>query len=506
MAIAFILACIVLIAIIVVQIGRVSELSAKIRGEEEAEQAANRSSGRLMIPFVVVFLVLCVASAIYYKNWMLGFGPLESASAHGSAIDSIFNTTTFFTAIVFFATQILLFYFAYKYQQRPGRKALFLSHDNKLEVIWTIIPAVVMTFLVVGGLDAWNMIMADIPVENRSVLRPQGEDEFIEIEGTGYQFAWHLRYPGEDGVLGTKNYRKISALNPLGQDWNDDKNLDDFHPSEIVLPVGQQVRVRITSRDVLHNFYLPHFRVKMDAVPGLPTYFVFTPVKTTDEFRKGLKEYPEYNVPDPEDPEKMLWETFDYELACAELCGTGHYSMRRVVKIVEQNEYEEWLRGQSSYYFSSIRNSDEDPYKGEVLDLEKKERRLQFSDKLETVLAEPDSVQRIIQFDYVTFALGSAKLTDETTYELDFLVDAMKKYPSMIIQLAGHTDNTGDINMNVELSQARAQQVEAYLVEKGISETRLSSKGYGPARPIADNDTEEGRAKNRRTEFEILSK
>ena len=504
--IPFIIACLILIAIIVVQIGRVSELSAKIRGEEEAEQSANQASARLMIPFVAIFLILCVASAIYYKNWMLGFGPLQSASEHGGAIDSIFNTTTFFTAIVFFITQILLFYFAWKYQQRPGRKALFLSHDNKLEVIWTIIPAVVMTFLVVGGLDAWNMITADIPVEYKSTLRPNGEGEFIEIEGTGYQFAWHLRYPGEDGQLGTKNYRKISALNPLGQDWTDEKNWDDFHPAEIVLPVGQQVRVRITARDVLHNFYLPHFRVKMDAVPGLPTYFVFTPTITTEEFRRGLKEYPEYNVPDPEDPEKMLWETFDYELACAELCGSGHYSMRRVVKIVEQREYEEWLSGQSSYYLGSIRDTDEDPNKGTVLNIEKRERRLQFRDKLETVLAEPDSVQRIIQFDYVTFATGSAKLTEETVYELDFLVSALKKYPSMIIQLAGHTDNTGEIEANIALSQARAEQVEQYLIKEGINASRLSSKGFGPGKPVADNDTEEGRAKNRRTEFEILSK
>jgi len=487
--IPFIIACLILIAVIVVQIGRVSELSAKIRGEKEAEQKANEGTARLMVPFLVVFLVLCCASAYYYKNWMLGFGPLQSASEHGGSIDSLFWTTTVITGIVFFATQILLFWFAYKYQQKEGRVGEFISHDNKLEVIWTAIPAVVMTFLVVGGLDAWNMITADVPVEATSSLRATGENEFIEIEGTGYQFAWHLRYPGEDGKLGTKNYKKINGVNPLGQDWTDEKNLDDFHPSEIYLPVGKQVRVRITARDVLHNFYLPHFRVKMDAVPG-----------------KGLKEYPEYNVPDPEDPEKMLWETFDFELACAELCGSGHYSMRRLVRIVSEREYDEWLSNQSSYYFSSIRDTDDDPFKGMVLDFEKKQRGMAFRDKLTEVLAQPDSIERVIRFDYVKFQTGSANLTKETTYELDFLVDAMKKRPNMTIELQGHTDATGNADSNMVLSDNRAKAVYAYLTNNGIDAARLQALGYGQTKPIADNATEEGRKENRRTEFKILTK
>jgi len=504
--IPFIIACLILIAIIVVQIGRVSELSEKSRGEEEAEQKANEGTANLMMPFLVGFLVLCCYTAYYYKNWMLGFGPLTSASEHGFAIDSLFNITTVITGIVFLATQILLFYFAYKYQQKPGRVGEFISHDNKLEVIWTAIPAVVMTFLVVGGLDAWNMITADVPLEAKSTLRATGDNEFIEIEGTGYQFAWHLRYPGEDGKLGATNYKKINGVNPLGQVWTDEKNLDDFHPAEVVLPVGKQVRVRIKARDVLHNFYLPHFRVKMDAVPGLPTYFVFTPTTTTEDFRKGLKEYPEYNVPDPEDPEKMLWETFDFELACAELCGSGHYSMRRLVKIVSEREYEEWLSNQSSYYFSSIRDTDEDPFKGTVLDFEKKQRGVAFRDNLETVLASADDVERLVRFEYVKFQTGSANLTKETTYELDFLVDAMKKRPNMTIQLQGHTDSTGNADANMVLSDNRANSVRNYLISNGINASRLQAVGFGQTVEIADNATAEGRKENRRTEFKILTK
>ena len=348
------LACILLITVVVVQIGKVTELTGKIRGEEETQAISNRRNGFNSLVFMALFLVFCIWSAAYYKNYMLGYGPHESASAHGSRLDAMFNITLVFTGIVFVLTQIALFYFAWKYQGKGERKALFMPHDNRLEIVWTAIPAVVMTFLVISGLDAWNEVMADI-----------GDDEeYMEIEATGDQFAWHLRYPGADGKLGSRDYELISASNPLGQVWTDVKNLDDLHPAEIVLPVGKKVRVRITARDVLHNFYLPHFRVKMDAVPGMPTYFVFTPEKTTEEYRQILSQYPEYQVPaDPAEPNgKQLWQTFEFELACAELCGSGHYSMRRLVKIVSEEEYQAWLAQQQPYYEGSIKGTAEDPF------------------------------------------------------------------------------------------------------------------------------------------------
>jgi cytochrome c oxidase subunit II len=360
MTILLVIISIILIAVIVVQIGKVTELAAKIRGEEEMQYEVNRSQGGYMILFLVVFLIGCIVSAVYFKNYMLGYGPHLPASEHGSILDKMFNVTLFFTGIVFVITHILLFYFSWKYSAKKGKKALFIPHDNKLEIIWTAIPAVVMTFLVVGGLDAWNEVMADV----------SEDDKYLEIEATGFQFGWNLRYPGADGLIGEKNYKLISSENPLGQNWKDEKNLDDFLATELVLPVGQKVRVRITAQDVLHNFYLPHFRVKMDAIPGMPTYFVFTPSKTTEEYRQELKKYPEYNVPDPADPTKMLWETFEYELACAELCGRGHYSMKRPVKIVSQEEYDTWLATQSSYYLSNIRFKESDPWTDKLFETE----------------------------------------------------------------------------------------------------------------------------------------
>jgi len=459
------------------------------------QEIVNRRNANYSLVFMIVFLVACVVSAGYYKNYMLGYGPHESASAHGKTLDGLFDITLFFTGIVFVITQIALFYYAFKYRGVRGRKPLYLPHDNKLEIIWTAIPAVVMTFLVVGGLDAWNEVMADI-----------GPDEdHIEIEGTGYQFAWHLRYPGPDGKLGARDYKLISGANPLGQDWTDKKNLDDLHPSEVVLPVNKKVRVRITARDVLHNFYLPHFRVKMDAVPGMPTYFIFTPTKTTEEYRQELSNYPEYQVPDPNDPEKMLWETFNYELACAELCGTGHYSMRRLVRIVSEEEYNAWLSQQQSYFLSSIRGTDDDPYKNELLDVEVKQRKMEFSDALQKAIDATDAKEKVLRLNYVYFESGAAKLTELSRYELDNLAESLNKYPNMTIEVGGHTDNTGDAAQNMTLSSERAKAVKDYLVGKGISASRLQAVGYGQTQPADTNDTEAGREKNRRTEFKILT-
>ena len=496
-----ILGILVLIGIVSIQVGKMTELSAQIRGEEDAQLESNKFQGLYGMLFMIGFLIFVVAISIYYKNWMLGFGPHVSASAHGGMLDSIFNVTTFFTAVVFFVTQILLFWFAYKYRGRRNGKALFFPHSTKLELIWTGIPAVVMAFLVIRGLVAWNEVMADVA---------EGEDH-IEIEATGMQFAWLMRYPGPDGALGRKHFKLISPANQLGQDWSDPKNLDDIvssAPGEIIyLPKGRKVRVRITARDVLHNFDLPHFRVKMDAVPGLPTYFVFTPTLTTEEYRQNLKEYPEYHAPsDPDDPTSPpLWEAFEYELACAELCGKGHYSMKRIFRIVEEDEYERWMAQQQSFYLTSIRGTDEDPYKDKLLDVEIRQRTADFNNKVATAMAAEALEEKIIRLDYVTFETGSSTLTSLSKYELDNIVSVMKRYPNMTIEIGGHTDNTGDAEANQILSQSRADKVAEYLSNNGISQDRYTSVGFGQNNPIESNDTEEGRAQNRRTEFRIIT-
>ncbi len=244
----------------------------------------------------------------------------------------------------------------------------------------------------------------------------------------------------------------------------------------------------------------------MDAVPGMPTYFVFTPDKTTEEYRQLLRDYPEYNVPaDPKDPEsKLLWEVFDFELACAELCGRGHYSMRRVVRIVEPSEFEAWQKEQPSYYFANVRGKADDPWTDRVFDAEIGARKAEFTANLEKALTAATPEEKVLPLNYITYETGSAKLASISKYELDNLVEALKAQGSLQVEIGGHTDNTGDAASNLQLSQQRAQSVADYLTSKGIAASRLRTKGYGDTLPIDTNETEEGKGKNRRTELRII--
>lgn len=495
-----ILLCLLLITIVLVQIGKVTELTSQIKGERETLRDNSKWNGLLSLAFLVIFMVGVFYSAYQYKNVLLGYGPNQAASAHGGTLDFIFDVTLFFTGIVFVLTHIALFWFVYKYRYQEGRKANFLVHDTRLEMWWTGIPAIVMTFLVIFGLNAWNEVMADV----------KPGEEHIEIEATGQQFNWVIRYPGPDGKIGARDYQLTTGANQLGQDFRDEKNWDDFIPGEaLYLPVGKKVRVRIIAKDVLHNFYIPQFRVKMDAVPGLPTYFVFTPIKTTAEYRNELRKYPEYNEPfDPADPKgPKRWEKFDYELACAELCGKGHYSMRRVFKVVSQQEYDEWLSKQESFYLTQIRGKADDPNKDILtLPIEVAPRAKAFDANVKKALESSNQADKTLRLNYITYKSGSADLnSDESRFELDNLVKALTDYPNLVIEVAGHTDNTGDAASNLELSKQRANAVVSYLVSKGIGSGRLRAAGYGDSKPLAPNDTPENKAKNRRTEFTILS-
>lgn len=492
-----ILLCAILIVIVLVQIGKVTELTAQIKGEKEVLRDNSKWNGLLSLVFLVVFLSGTVISAVKYKNVMLGFGPHTSASEHGSELDMIFKITLLVTGIVFILTHIALFWFAYQYRWQENRKAKFISHDNRLEMWWTGVPAIVMTLLVVSGLNSWNKVMADV----------SPEEDYIEIEATGQQFNWIIRYPGPDGKLGTRDYKLTTGDNQLGLDFKDPKNWDDALPSqELLLPVGKKVRVRIIAKDVLHNFFLPHFRVKMDAVPGLPTYFVFTPVKTTEEYRRELAKYPEYQeLTDPADPQSQRYKKFEYELACAELCGKGHYSMRRVFRVVSQKEFDEWNAKQESFYLTQIRGKKIDPNLDiEVLDIEAAQRAKTFSADMKKAVEGLTPADKTLQLKHVNYKTGSSDLTDGSRYELDNLVEALNTYPQISLEVAGHTDNVGEAAQNTILSAARANAVVRYLTDKGISAGRLKSRGYGDSKPLVPNDSDENRAKNRRTEFTIL--
>jgi cytochrome c oxidase subunit 2 len=245
----------------------------------------------------------------------------------------------------------------------------------------------------------------------------------------------------------------------------------------------------------------------MDAIPGLPTYFVFTPVKTTAEYRQELSKYPEYQEPNnPAEPTgQKRWEAFEYELACAELCGKGHYSMRRIFRIVSQEEYNAWAKKQESFYLTQFRGKKGDPNMGKVLPMEVGMRAKAFSENFAKALGATDAAGKTLNLQNVNFETGSATLTADSRYELENCAEALKANPAVSVEVAGHTDNVGDPASNKTLSQQRAAAVAAFIAGKGVAPGRMVVRGYGDTKPAVPNDSDENRAKNRRTEFIILN-
>ncbi len=269
----------------------------------------------MMLGFGVIGLLL--ASWEFYEHGKLTVFNQEPASAHGPEYDNMFMITVIITGIVFVITQFLLFWYAYKYKHSTKRKALFYPDNHKIELLWTIIPAIVLTILVVRGLKTWTHMTSNNDPKARV------------IEVYGYQFAWNARYAGEDNKLGKHDFRQIGIINALGVDTNDSKSYDDVITNELHLPVGEPVMLKFRAKDVIHSAYLPHFRTQMNVVPGLPTQFAFTPTITTAEMRSKL------NIP-----------TFDYVLLCNKICGSAHYRMKMKVVVHSKADFNKWLNEQ----------------------------------------------------------------------------------------------------------------------------------------------------------------
>lgn len=309
-----------LVFFIIYQIAKASELASILRGEEKSKAQTNRLMAWLLV--IMFFLGMW---GIYECHFSLIDRMLPvSASDHGVQYDSMLLITLIVTGIVFFLTQATLFWFAFKYQSSDKRTTVFFAHNNKLEMFWTTIPAIAMAILVVIGLKNWNIMASEAP-----------KDAMV-VEVIGKQFNWIIRYPGKDGVLGKRDFRSINDIdNVLGMDWDDKNNMDDvvLQNGEVHLVKGKPVKLVIGSRDVIHDVGLPHFRMKMDAVPGIITTIWFTPTITTAEMKEIT------GNPD-----------FVYEISCDQMCGKGHYSMRGTVIVHTQEEYDAWMAEQQSYY------------------------------------------------------------------------------------------------------------------------------------------------------------
>lgn len=313
-------ALVVLVFIVIYQIAKASELATILRGEEKVKSQTNRLMAWLMVAFFILGMIGIFKCHEALADKMLP----ESASVQGDHYDSMLMVTLILTGFVFFVTQILLFWFIYRYQSTENRKAFFYSHNNKLEVLWTTVPALALVILVVIGLKNWFTITDKAP------------DNSLVVQIMGKQFNWLIRYPGADGVLGRTDFRKMDdANNVMGLDWSDPAAKDDIiiENGEMHIINKRPVHLVINSRDVIHDVGLTHFRMKMDAVPGITTTMWFTPKFTTDEMK-----------------EKTQNPNFVYEISCDQMCGKGHYSMRGTVVVQSEAEFKEWLAKQPAYY------------------------------------------------------------------------------------------------------------------------------------------------------------
>lgn len=308
---------VILLVVILFTIFRILKLVSIARGSHKKTVS---SSNKINAILMMVFLIGSVILMVWYSISAYDRYTIPVASNHGVQIDRMFWITMIVTGIVFVLTNALLFYFSYKYRYQENRKALYYPDNSKLEVVWTIIPAIVLSILVFYGWKTWTEITEQAP-DNAEV-----------IEILGYQFAWDVRYPGNDNRLGGYDYRLIDSQNLWGMDFTDKASFDDFSALEIHIPKGKPVLFQIRARDVLHSVYIPELRVKMDAVPGMPTRFWFVATKSTAEMKEEL------NNPD-----------FEYNIFCAEVCGRGHFSMRKRIVVHEPEEYEAWKAEQQPW-------------------------------------------------------------------------------------------------------------------------------------------------------------
>lgn len=306
----------VIAILLVFIIGILFDILSKI-GDIQNKQIINW--GNINKYLAIVFLIVGLGAFAWEMivHGKLTVFNLPSASAHADDYDSMFMITLWLTGIVFVITHILLFWYTYKYKEDKKRKALFYPDNHKLEALWTFIPAATLTILVVRGLMVW------------SSMTTTKDNNAMNIEVFGYQFAWNIRYSGADNKLGKYDFRQMGVVNALGVDSTKEFAGDDIISNEFHVPVNKAIYLHFRSKDVIHSAYLPHFRVQMNVVPGLPTKFDFTPTLTTNEMRTKLN-----------DPK------FDYILLCNKICGSAHYRMKLKVIVESQQEFEKWMKEQ----------------------------------------------------------------------------------------------------------------------------------------------------------------
>jgi len=256
---------------------------------------------------LVVALVLLVLGSILF-HWLSPWW-LTPLAADWGEVDFTIDVTLYITAVVFIAVNLFMAYCVYRYRHNPARRAHYEPENKKLEGWLTVITTVGVVAMLAPGLVVWARFI-DVPADAQ------------EVEVVGTQWQWSFRLPGADGLLGEVGAWHVGPDNPFGMNPDDPAGLDDvlIASNELHLPVNQNIKLWQRSKDVLHNFAVPQFRVKMDLVPGMVTYAWFKPT-----------------VPGK------------YDILCMELCGIAHYAMRGYVVVESQEDYDAWLAQQPTW-------------------------------------------------------------------------------------------------------------------------------------------------------------
>ncbi len=326
----------VLAVLTALQLIRIFELSSKARkrAEYEITDKDNNNQGWLMLLFGIGLMVAFFWMLATWSKVMLP----KSASEHGNDIDNLFNISMYVIMAMFVVVQPILFYFAWKYRGASNRKATYYEHNNRLEFIWTIVPALILAVLIIYGMTTWSKTM-----------NPKNEQEPLIVEVYAQQFKWTARYAGADNKLGFANVRLIKDANVLGVDTLDALAADDKVATEIHLPVGRPVLFKFRSQDVIHSAYMPHFRAQMNCVPGMTTQFQFTPTVTTAEMRQDAEVVGKVKrINDIRTAKGQEAYAYDYILLCNKICGSAHYNMQMNIVVETEAEYQKWLAEQKT--------------------------------------------------------------------------------------------------------------------------------------------------------------
>jgi cytochrome c oxidase subunit II len=339
-----------LLAVAIWQLTKIFDLTqvgkTKVEETQVANDKDNNLQGYLMFGFLAFIYIFTIYGLLTWGKLTLG----TSASEHGSVIDNLFTISLILIFFVQTITQFLLYYFSFKYRGKKDQKALYFADNNRLELIWSIIPAVVLAGLILYGLFAWTEIM---------FVNEKTEDVMV-VELYGQQFNWTARLSGKDNVLGKANVRYIEGINITGTDVSDKYSQDDIVVKELHIPKGRKILFKMRSQDVLHSAYMPHFRAQMNCVPGMVTQFAYKPIYTTDEMRQDEKIVDKVRNINKirEEKSKLLVADgktaldpyeFDYLLLCNKVCGASHYNMQMKIIVDTPADFKKWMKSQVTF-------------------------------------------------------------------------------------------------------------------------------------------------------------